>query len=81
MDQRYITVTRMLVTIEDNAAAIAKVVDTALSENNCEKVNIIAHSKGGLDCRYLITSMGYANKVASLTTINTPHRIRTDYIT
>ena len=61
-------------TIEDNAAAIAKVVDTALSENNCEKVNIIAHSKGGLDCRYLITSMGYANKVASLTTINTPHR-------
>lgn len=60
-------------TIEENAAAIARTIDTALAENNCDKVNIIAHSKGGLDCRYLISSMGYGEKVASLTTINTPH--------
>lgn len=61
-------------TIEDNAATICRIIDKALSENNCDKVNIIAHSKGGLDCRYLISSLGYADKVASLTTINTPHR-------
>lgn len=61
-------------TIEDNAAAIKKVIDQALIENHCDKVNIIAHSKGGLDCRYLISSLGYGDKVASLTTINTPHR-------
>lgn len=40
----------------------------------CEKVNIIAHSKGGLDCRYAIAKLGMAPYVASLTTINTPHR-------
>ena len=40
----------------------------------CDKVNIIAHSKGGLDCRYAISEFGIAPYVASLTTINTPHR-------
>ena len=44
-----------------------------LSETHAEKVNIIAHSKGGLDCRYAITHCGMAPYVASLTTINTPH--------
>ena len=60
-------------TIENNAQAVARVIDRALEENGCNKVNIIAHSKGGLDCRYLISTMGYGDKVASLTTINTPH--------
>lgn len=40
----------------------------------CEKVNVIAHSKGGLDMRYAISSLGAGKYVASLTTINTPHR-------
>ena len=61
-------------TILENATIISKTIDRALAENNCDKVNIIAHSKGGLDCRYLISSMGYGDKVATLTTINTPHR-------
>lgn len=37
-------------------------------------MNIIAHSKGGLDSRYAISKLGMAPYVASLTTINTPHR-------
>ncbi len=45
-----------------------------LTETGCEKVNIIAHSKGGLDCRYAMAHCGAADMVASLTTINTPHR-------
>lgn len=40
----------------------------------CEKVNIIAHSKGGLDCRAAIADPETAKMVGSLTTINTPHR-------
>lgn len=40
----------------------------------CEKVNIIAHSKGGLDARYMISCLGMEDYVASLTTICTPHR-------
>jgi triacylglycerol lipase len=37
------------------------------------KVNIIAHSMGGLDARYLAATLGYAPKIASITTISTPH--------
>lgn len=43
-------------------------------DNNCDKVNIIAHSKGGLDSRYALNIPGIKEHVASLTTINTPHR-------
>ena len=45
-----------------------------INETGCEKVNIIAHSKGGLDSRYAISCLGLDKYVASLTTINTPHR-------
>ena len=37
------------------------------------KVNIIAHSMGGLDVRYAIARLGLADRVASLVTIGTPH--------
>lgn len=40
----------------------------------CGKVNIIAHSKGGLDARYAVAKCGAAEYTASLTTINTPDR-------
>jgi pimeloyl-ACP methyl ester carboxylesterase len=39
-----------------------------------EPVNLIAHSMGGLDARYLITHLGMADRVRSLTTVSTPHR-------
>ncbi|MBQ7876296.1 MAG: triacylglycerol lipase [Clostridia bacterium] len=45
-----------------------------IAKDHGGKVNIIAHSKGGLDCRYAIAECGAAEFVASLTTINTPHR-------
>lgn len=45
-----------------------------INETGCEKVNIIAHSKGGLDSRYAISCLEMDQYVASLTTINTPHR-------
>jgi pimeloyl-ACP methyl ester carboxylesterase len=37
-------------------------------------VNLVAHSMGGLDCRYLITHLGLADRVRSLTTVCSPHR-------
>ena len=37
-------------------------------------MNIIAHSKGGLDSRYALSVLGADKYVASLTTVNTPHR-------
>jgi triacylglycerol lipase len=38
-----------------------------------EPVNVIAHSMGGMDARYLITHLGMADRVRSLTTISTAH--------
>lgn len=45
-----------------------------VTKTGCEKVNVIAHSKGGLDMRYALSELGTDRYVASLTTINTPHR-------
>jgi triacylglycerol lipase len=39
-----------------------------------EPVNIIAHSMGGLDARFLISRLGFADRVRSLTTIASPHQ-------
>lgn len=61
---------------------LAERIRTIVQETGCEKVNIIAHSKGGLDSRYAISACGVSSCVASLTTINTPHRgcIFADYL-
>jgi triacylglycerol lipase len=37
------------------------------------RVNVVAHSMGGLDARYAISRLGLGRKVASLTTVGTPH--------
>src|SRR5262245_26378859 len=39
-----------------------------------EAVHAIAHSMGGLDSRYLISRLGMAQRVLTLTTLGTPHR-------
>ncbi|HEU4611724.1 MAG TPA: alpha/beta fold hydrolase, partial [Kofleriaceae bacterium] len=38
------------------------------------RVDIIAHSLGGLDARYALAHLGLASKVRALVTIGTPHR-------
>ncbi len=38
------------------------------------RVHLVAHSMGGLDARYALSRLGLASRVASLTTIGTPHR-------
>jgi len=37
-------------------------------------VHVIAHSMGGLDARYAISRLGMGERIASLTTIGTPHQ-------
>ncbi|HXW16428.1 MAG TPA: hypothetical protein VEN79_18105, partial [Terriglobia bacterium] len=39
-----------------------------------EPVNLIAHSMGGLDARYMITHLDMASHVRTLTTVAAPHR-------
>ncbi|MBQ1367596.1 MAG: alpha/beta fold hydrolase [Firmicutes bacterium] len=59
--------------VETNAEAITRRIDEILQETGSEKVNIIAHSKGGLDARMAASSFGCGDKIASITTIATPH--------
>lgn len=60
--------------IETNAQQLRDFILGVLDRTGAEKVNIIAHSKGGLDAKYMITELGMEDKVASLTTLCTPHR-------
>ena len=60
--------------VEDSARELEKRILEIVQSTGCRKVNIIAHSKGGLDSRTAIAHTSAAQYVASLTTINTPHR-------
>jgi triacylglycerol lipase len=48
-------------------------IEHVLQETGATRVNLIAHSMGGLDARWLIGKEGYHEKIASLITIATPH--------
>jgi triacylglycerol lipase len=61
-------------TVEYNAEDIKEKVFQVLKETGAEKVNIIAHSKGGLDTRYMISKLDMGDYVASATMISSPHR-------
>ncbi len=60
--------------IDVRAQQAAATIDQALAESDAPKVHLIAHSQGGLDARHLISAHGYGDRVASLTTVSTPHR-------
>ena len=60
--------------VRDSAKELAERIHQIINETGCQKVNVIAHSKGGLDMRAAIAFTDAAPYIASLTTINTPHR-------
>ncbi|MFP3155212.1 hypothetical protein LQZ18_12470 [Lachnospiraceae bacterium ZAX-1] len=60
-------------TIEWNAEILKVNIVAILDKTGCDKVNLIAHSKGGLEARMLISSLKMSERIASLTTIATPH--------
>lgn len=60
--------------VEESSRELADKIKDIASKTGCGKLNIIAHSKGGLDSRYAISMLGCDKYVASLTTVNTPHR-------
>ncbi|MBS2017323.1 MAG: alpha/beta fold hydrolase [Deltaproteobacteria bacterium] len=63
-------------TSDARAKALTSQIDEILKRTGKAKVNLVGHSQGGMDAR-VITSpagLGYGNRVASVTTIATPHR-------
>ena len=59
--------------VETNAEFLAKRVNEILAQTGAERVNVIAHSKGGLDIRCAIGKYDLGGKIASVTTMSTPH--------
>lgn len=45
-----------------------------LAEVPAGPVHLIGHSMGGLDARYMVSRLGMADRVLSVTTVGTPHR-------
>ncbi len=58
----------------DNAIKLKYRILEILEKSSCEKINIIGHSKGGIESRYMISRLGMNDKVASLTTLGSPHK-------
>jgi triacylglycerol lipase len=59
-----------LASVAERAAALAAYVEALPAR----RVNVIAHSMGGIDARFAVARLGLAPKVASIITVGTPHR-------
>ena len=53
---------------------LAEQLELFLAESHATKLNVIAHSQGGLDTRRAISTLGYGDRTSALVTISTPHR-------
>lgn len=56
--------------VRQRAAELARHIE----ELGASRVNLVAHSMGGLDARFAIAALGLEKQVASLVTLGTPHR-------
>lgn len=59
--------------LETNVELLKDNILHALSDAGADKVNLIAHSRGGIEARQVIHHPMLTGKIASLTTISTPH--------
>jgi triacylglycerol lipase len=56
--------------VAERGAALAR----ALGEVEEKRLNVLAHSMGGLDARFAVARLGLGRRVAALVTVGTPHR-------
>ncbi len=61
-------------TIDVRARAWADRLERVFRETGADQVHLVAFSSGGLDARTLATDLGWADRIASLATVSTPHR-------
>lgn len=60
--------------IETRAMGWVKLIEKLTADLPGGKVNVVAHSMGGLDMRYALSKMEVSEHIASFTTVCTPHR-------
>ena len=58
----------------DNGRTLKYRIFEVLEKTKKDKINIIGHSKGALEARYMISNLDMGEVVASLTTMGAPHR-------
>ncbi|HEU4383601.1 MAG TPA: alpha/beta fold hydrolase [Anaeromyxobacteraceae bacterium] len=56
--------------VKERAAGLAEWIRTI----EAPRVNVLAHSMGGIDARYAISRLGLSERVAALVTVGAPHR-------
>lgn len=59
--------------LEANGELLKKRIREVIELTGAKKLNVIAHSKGGMEIRYVISTLGMGEWIASVTTMNTPH--------
>jgi triacylglycerol lipase len=59
---------------EKRGTQLAGDIDRVLAATFAEKVNLIAHSQGGIDARFAISALSCGDRVGVLNTVATPHR-------
>lgn len=59
--------------VRRSAVQLARFVDEVCAREGCERVDIVAHSLGGVVARYFIEHLDGADKVGRLVTIASPH--------
>ena len=59
--------------IRDSAKQVRDLVEEILAKTGAPKIDLVAHSMGGLISRYYIQNLGGSKKVKNLLTITTPH--------
>lgn len=72
--QQFVAVLDPYNSVEVRSGQLAAQVDEFLEAGRARKINIIAHSQGGLDSRRLISTLGYGDRVSALVTFATPHQ-------
>ena len=59
--------------VEIRSEQLAAQIDDFMVQSHSRRLDIIAHSQGGLDARRAISTLGYGDRVAALVTVATPH--------
>ena len=60
--------------VERNAMVLGGVIETVCAKQGVEAVHLVGFSRGGVDARYCAACSGLDARIASVTTVCTPHR-------
>jgi triacylglycerol lipase len=67
----YVTISSAFNSSEERGEQVLEQVEEILAISGASKVNLIGHSQGGLDARYVAAAL--PRQIASVTTVGTPH--------